>query len=66
MLKSVVTEEKKETIALGQGQITHQGQNFDVNAKASSLWPFVASLKRTSSTSDFTETSCHFSSLLQV
>ena len=27
-------------IALGQGQTTHEGQNFDVNRKASSLWSF--------------------------
>ena len=35
-------------IALGQGQTTHYGQNFDVNRKASSLWSFVASSKRIS------------------
>ena len=34
-------------IALGHGQTTHlHGQNFDVNSKASSLWSFVASLKK--------------------
>ena len=33
-------------IALGQGQTTHWGQNFDVNRKASSLWSFVAGLKK--------------------
>ena len=44
---------KSLNIALGQGQTTHYGQNFDVNRKASSLWSFVASLKRISSTSDF-------------
>ena len=35
-------------IALGQGQTTHYGQNFDVNRK-----PFVASLRRIFSASDF-------------
>ena len=35
------------------GQTTHWGQKFDVNRKASSLWSFVASLKKISSTSDF-------------
>ena len=39
-------------IALGQGQTTHYGQNFDVNRKASSLWSFVASSKRISSIFD--------------
>ena len=33
-------------IALGQGQKTHKDQNFDVNRNASSLWSFVASLKK--------------------
>ena len=31
-------------IALGQGQTALRGQNFDVNRKALSLYPFVASL----------------------
>ena len=35
-------------IALGQGQITLCGQNSDVNRKALSLCPFVASLKKNS------------------
>ena len=35
------------------GQTTHWGWNFDVNRKASSLWSFVASMKKISSTSDF-------------
>ena len=33
-------------IAPGQGQITPWRQNFDVNRKALSLCPFVASLKK--------------------
>ena len=40
-------------IAPGQGQTTPWGQNFDVNRKASSLWLFVSSFKKISSTSDF-------------
>ena len=32
-------------IALGQGQTAPTGQNFDVNRKALSLYPFVASFK---------------------
>ena len=32
-------------IASGQGQTMPQGQNFDPNRKALSLWPFVANLK---------------------
>ena len=40
-------------IALGQGQTTHWGQNSDVNRKALSLCPFVASFKMISSKSDF-------------
>ena len=33
-------------VALGQGQATHWGQYFEVNRQASSLWSFVASLKK--------------------
>ena len=33
-------------VALGQGQTTPWGQNFDVNRKALSLWSFVASFKK--------------------
>ena len=40
-------------IAPGQGQTAHRGQNFDVNRKALSLYPFVASLKKMSLKSDF-------------
>ena len=40
-------------IAPGQGQTTLYGQSFDVNRKALSLCPFVASLKKISSKSDF-------------
>ena len=32
-------------IASGQGQTAPMGQNFDVNRKALSLYPFVASFK---------------------
>ena len=32
-------------IAPGQGQTAPRGQNFDVNKKALSLYPFVASFK---------------------
>ena len=40
-------------IALGQRQTILCGQNSDVNKKALSLCPFVASLKKISSKSDF-------------
>ena len=40
-------------IAQGQGQTTLCGQNSDVNRKALSLCPFVASLKKISLKSDF-------------
>ena len=40
-------------IAPGQGQTTVCGQNSDVNRKALSLCPFVASFKMISSKSDF-------------
>ena len=40
-------------IAPGQGQITLCGQNPDVNRKALSLCPFVASFKNISLKSDF-------------
>ena len=40
-------------IAPGQGQIAPRGQNFDVNRKALSLYPFVASFKEISLKSDF-------------
>ena len=33
-------------IAPGQGQTAPRGHNFDVNRKALSLYPFVASLKK--------------------
>ena len=35
-------------IALGQGQTAPRGHNFDVNRKALSLYPFVASFKEIS------------------
>ena len=40
-------------IAPGQGQTTLRGQNSDVNRKALSLCPFVASFKKISLKSDF-------------
>ena len=40
-------------IALGQGQTTSLGQNFDDNRKAFSLCLYVASLKMISSKSHF-------------
>ena len=40
-------------IAPGQGQTVPRGQNFDVNRKALSLYPFVASFKKISLKSDF-------------
>ena len=40
-------------IVPGQGQTDHRGQNFDVNRKALSLYPFVASFKKHSLKSDF-------------
>ena len=39
-------------IAPGQGQTAPRGQNFDVNRKALSLYPFVASFKEISLKSD--------------
>ena len=41
-------------IAPGQGQTAPRGQSFDVNRKALTLYPFVASFKETSLKSDFT------------
>ena len=40
-------------IAPGQGQTAPRGQNFDVNRKALSLYPYVASFKEISLKSDF-------------
>ena len=40
-------------IAPGQGQTAPRGQNFDVNRKALSLFPFVASFKEICMKSDF-------------
>ena len=40
-------------IALGQGQTGPKVQNFDVNRKALSLYPFVASFKEISLKSNF-------------
>ena len=40
-------------ITLGQGQTAPMGQNFDVNRKALSLYPFIESFKEISLTSDF-------------
>ena len=46
-------------IAPGQGQTTLCGQNPDVNRKALSLCPFVATFKKISLKSDFIHT-CNF------
>ena len=40
-------------IAPGQGQTGPWGQNFNVNRKALSLWPFVVSFKKITYNSDF-------------
>ena len=40
-------------IAPGQVQTNPWGQNFDVNTKALSFWPFVASFKKITLKSDF-------------
>ena len=40
-------------MAPGQGQKAPRGQNFDVNRKAVSLYPFVASFKEISLKSVF-------------
>ena len=40
-------------VAPGQRQTAPRGQNFDVNTKALSLYPFVASFKEISLKSDF-------------
>ena len=40
-------------VAPGQGQTAPRGHNFDVNRKALSLYPFVASFKEISLKSDF-------------
>ena len=40
-------------ISPGQGQTDPRGQNLDVNRKALSLYPFVASFKEISLKSDF-------------
>ena len=53
MLKSAVIEEKKFKHSPRVGADNPLGLKFYVNRKASSLWSFVASLKRISSTSDF-------------
>ena len=45
-------------IAPGQGQTDPRGQNFDVNRKALSLYPFVAIFKEIPLKSDF----MHFTS----
>ena len=54
MLKSVVIEEKKFKHSPWAGADNPLGPNFLCNRKASSLWSFVAILKRISSISDFT------------
>ena len=42
-------------ITPGQGQTAQREQNFDVNAKALLLYPFVASFKEISLKSDVTQ-----------
>ena len=42
-------------IAPGQWQTAPRGQNFHVNKKALSLYPFIASFKEISLKSDFTQ-----------
>ena len=51
-LKSEVTEEKKFKHSPRVGADNPLRPKFEFNRKASSLWSFVASLKRISSTSD--------------
>ena len=53
ILKSAVTEENKFKHSPWAGADNTLRPKFYVNRKASSLWSFVASLKRISSTSDF-------------
>ena len=53
MLKSAVIGEKKLKYSPWAGTDKSLWPKFDVNEKASSLWSFVASLKRIPSTSDF-------------
>ena len=50
-------------IAPVQGQTASRGQNFDVNRKALSLYPFAASFKEISLKSDFIH---FFHDLIQV
>ena len=51
-------------IAPGQGQTAPRGQHFDVNRKALSLYPFLASFKEISLNSDFIHFCFH--DLIQV
>ena len=44
----------------GQGQTAPRGQNFDVNRKALSLYPFVANFKEISFKSDFIQFFFHY------
>ena len=53
MLKSAVIEEKKFKHSPRVGADNPLRPKFYVNRKVSSLWSFVVSLKRISSTSDF-------------
>ena len=46
-------------IALGQGQTAPRRQNFDVNRKALSFHPFIASFKEISLKSDFIQFFIH-------
>ena len=53
-------------IAPGQGQTAPRGQNLDVNRKALSLYPFVASFKEISLKSDFIHFFSCFHGLIHV
>ena len=52
-------------ISLGQGQTAHRGKSFDVNSKALSLYPFVASFKEISLKSDFIKFLPRFNTCIQ-
>ena len=52
-------------IAPGQGQTAHRGQSFDVNRKALSLYPFVASSKEVTLMSVFLQFFSWFNTCIQ-
>ena len=51
-------------VAPGQWQTAAKGQNFDVNRKALSLYPFVASFKEISLKSDFIQSFSSFNTCI--